>query len=90
MRDNDYIRRARIISEEADILLQSVKRSLYCDELPQFPLYLYDLKELIDNLCYLNVANNAVNNHIHNTNNLPLLSKKKVVKKKAVKKKSKK
>lgn len=60
MENNFYVNRAQVIAEEADKLLQSVKRCL--NESEMFPIYLSDLQILVDNLMYLNVMNNAVQN----------------------------
>jgi len=61
MFNNDFwINRAIYTVEEAEKTLLAVKRCLI--EARGFPIYLDDLKILVDNLTYLNVAHNAVMN----------------------------
>jgi hypothetical protein len=59
-KNNFYINRAIHIAEEAEKTLAAVKRCLTESKL--FPIYLADLQIQVDNLMYLNVANNAVMN----------------------------
>jgi hypothetical protein len=56
--NNFYINRAIYTIEEAEKVLVAVKRCLI--ESRGFPIYLDDLHILVDNLMYLNAANNAV------------------------------
>ena len=60
MEDNYYINRAIILAEEAEKTHKAVKNCLTESKL--FPIYLADLQTQVDNLMYLNVANNAVLN----------------------------
>jgi len=60
-----YINRAKQTAEDADKLLQAVKRCLNESEL--FPIYLPDLQTLVDNLMYLNVMHNAVHNEFYSS-----------------------
>jgi hypothetical protein len=58
--NNFYINRAIYTAEEAEKLLAAVKRCLV--EARWFPIYLDDLKILVENLTYINVMHNAVMN----------------------------
>jgi len=46
MENNFYVNRAQVVAEEADKLLQAVKRCL--NESKGFPIYLSDLQVLVD------------------------------------------
>jgi hypothetical protein len=55
-----YVKRAQGLIPEIQKLLNSVSECLNKSEM--FPIYLKDLQEMVDNLTYLDVAQNAVIN----------------------------
>jgi hypothetical protein len=70
-----YINRAKFIANEAEKMLQAVKRCL--NESEGFPIYLDDLQIMVDNLVYLSVAHNAVLNEHYSNINKPKRSRRK-------------
>lgn len=62
--NKNYIKDAILVTKEAEKLLKAVQNCL--ENSNGFPIYLSDLQEMIDNLMYLNIAHNAVNNFKRN------------------------
>ena len=60
-----YLNRAKQTADDADKLLQAVKRCLNESEL--FPIYLIDLQTLVNNLILLNAMHNAVHNEFYSS-----------------------
>lgn len=71
---NNFLEQSKTIINEIEKLLPPIKN---CIDKGGFPIYLSDLQILVDNLMYLNVANNAVNNERFYSNQKRLNKKRK-------------